>query len=168
MPTFKLIVSDPRTGTSTAHELKEQRAQMFIGVKIGDTVDASTVGIPGQIHITGGSDRAGFPMRPDVTGGKRRVLLAKGPGYRPRRRGERRRKLVRGNTITDDIYQINAVLHEEEKPVTVAEKPSAEVPKPPEAPAPPPVEKKKVEAEAAPKAKPKPKGKKSAQAPPTA
>lgn len=111
MPTFKLIVSDPTTRKSSVHELKEARAQMFVGLKIGDTLDATTVGIEGKIRITGGSDRAGFPMRAGVSGGgKKRALLSSGPGYRPTRRGERKRKLVRGNTVTDETYQINAVL----------------------------------------------------------
>jgi len=43
-----------------------------------------------------------------VHGGARvRVLLSKGPGFHPRERGERRRKTVRGNVITDDIVQVN-------------------------------------------------------------
>lgn len=168
MPTFKLIVSDPHTHTSAIHELKEQRAQMFVGLKIGDTLDASVLGIPSHIRITGGSDKAGFPMRRDVTGGgRRRILLAKGPGYRPPRRGERRRKLVRGNTITDEIYQINAVLHEAKEKVVAAPPPlPTEAPKPPVAAAPTPTEKEKPEAKAKPKRKPK--GKKRAQAPPPA
>ncbi|MCS7115921.1 MAG: 30S ribosomal protein S6e [Nitrososphaerota archaeon] len=113
MPTFKLVVSDPKTGKATTYELKDQRAQMFLGMKIGDIVDATVIGLKGKIKITGGSDRAGFPMRSDVSGGvKKYVLLTKGVGLRSVRRGERRRKLVRGNVITDEIYQINAVLIE--------------------------------------------------------
>lgn len=113
MPTFKLVVSDPKTGKATTYELKEQRAQMFVGLKIGDIVDASVIGIKGKIKITGGSDKAGFPMRSDISGGvKKYVLLTKGVGLRSVERGEKRKKLVRGNVITDEIYQINAVLIE--------------------------------------------------------
>jgi small subunit ribosomal protein S6e len=36
------------------------------------------------------------------------VLLAEGPGFQPRAKGQRRRKLVRGSRISDDIVQINA------------------------------------------------------------
>lgn len=89
---------------------------MFVGLKIGGLVDATTVGVKGKIRITGGSDRAGFPMRGDVSGGvKKRVLLSSRPGYRPTHKGLRKRKLVRGNTITDETYQINAVLQAAEE-----------------------------------------------------
>ncbi|OYT37942.1 MAG: 30S ribosomal protein S6e, partial [Desulfurococcales archaeon ex4484_58] len=64
-----------------------------------------------QLEIRGGSDNSGFPMRPDIPGGvKKRVLLSSPPGFHPREKGERRRKTVRGNTITDDIVQINTVI----------------------------------------------------------
>ena len=112
MPSFKLVVSDPSSGKSENHELKDQQAQMFVGMKIGDVVDASVVGIKGEVKITGGSDKAGFPMRADVAGGvKKHVLITKGTGLRDKRRGSRKRKLVRGHTITDDIYQVNVILN---------------------------------------------------------
>lgn len=110
MPTFKLVVSDTTTGKSTVHELKDRQAQALVGLRIGDEFDASVLGIKGRIRITGGSDRAGFPMRADVLGGgKKYVFLTRGVGFKSSK-GERRRKLVRGNTITDELYQINAVL----------------------------------------------------------
>jgi len=113
LPAFKLVVSDPKTGRSISKELKDQLAQPLLGLKIGDIFDAEMIGIPGKIKITGGSDKAGFPMRADVLGGvKKYVLLTKGIGLRKVERGERRRKLVRGNTITDEIYQVNAILVE--------------------------------------------------------
>ncbi|MEM4705236.1 MAG: S6e family ribosomal protein, partial [Candidatus Nitrosocaldus sp.] len=46
---------------------------------------------------------------------KKYVLLTKGIGLRKARKGERVRKLVRGNVISEDIYQINAVLVDEAK-----------------------------------------------------
>ncbi len=114
LPTFKLIVSDKETGKSSVYELKDPQSRALVGLKIGDEIDASVLGIKGRIKITGGSDRAGFPMRSDVMGGvKRYVLLTKGVGFKPKNKGERRRKLVRGNIITEDIYQVNAVLVKE-------------------------------------------------------
>lgn len=111
LPTFKLIVSDRETGKSSVYELTDPQSRALIGLKIGDEIDASVFGIKGRIRITGGSDRAGFPMRSDVMGGvKKYVLLSKGVGFKPKNKGERRRKLIRGNTITEDIYQINAVI----------------------------------------------------------
>ncbi|MCX8208724.1 MAG: 30S ribosomal protein S6e [Sulfolobales archaeon] len=85
------------------------RAAVFIGKKIGDTVDASVVGIPGKkLLITGGSDSSGFPMLESVPGSaKRALLLSSPPGYHPKSEGERRRKIVRGNTISEEIVQVN-------------------------------------------------------------
>ena len=110
MVSFKLVLSDPKTGKSEASEVKDASAQLLMGRKIGEVVDATTIGLTGKIMITGGSDKAGFPMRRDTLGGgKNYVLLTRGVGYKTREEGAKKRKLVRGNTITDEIYQINAV-----------------------------------------------------------
>lgn len=86
-------------------------------MRIGDEVDGTLIGMPGvRLVIRGGSDRSGAPMRPDLPGPvKRRLLLSQGPGFRPKKKGLRRRKLVRGNTISEDIVQINMVIKREEK-----------------------------------------------------
>ena len=69
-----------------------------------------------KLRITGGSDRDGVPMRPNVHGGVRRnVVLSGGVGFHPHRKGERRRKAVRGNIITDEIVQINTKITEKPK-----------------------------------------------------
>ena len=81
----------------------------MIGKRIGETVDGSIIDLPGvKLQITGGTDKDGFPMRWDVHGGvKTRVILSRGPGFHPKKEGERRRKTVRGDTITEDIMQVN-------------------------------------------------------------
>jgi len=109
MAKFKVVVSDPETGKSNVIELEDARAVPLIGRKIGDVLDGAAVGLAGhKLLITGGTDSSGFPMRPDIHGGiKTRVLIGKGVGYRAKGRGDRRRKTVRGNTITEDIVQIN-------------------------------------------------------------
>ncbi len=86
--------------------------QSLVGLKIGDKIDGRIIGLPNiRLEIRGGSDLAGFPMRVDVAGpAKKYVLLSQGPGFRPKEEGERRRKLVRGNTISEDIVQINTVV----------------------------------------------------------
>ena len=111
MASFKIVVADPKTSESASMELKDQQAQPLLGLKIGDEIDGSMVGMQGKIRITGGSDKAGFPMRPDISGGvKKYVLMTKGIGFRKgAQEGKKKRKLVRGNTITDEIYQINAM-----------------------------------------------------------
>ena len=87
-------------------------ANKLLGLRIGDRIEGSIIGLHGKIlEIRGGSDLAGFPMRPDIPGPvKKYILLSTGPGFKPREDGERRRKLVRGNTISEDIVQINAVV----------------------------------------------------------
>ncbi len=109
MVSFKLVLSDPSTGKSEATELKDANAQVLIGRKIGDVVDGATLGLTGRIVITGGSDKAGFPMRADTLGsGKNYVLMTRGVGYRTRVSGAKKRKLVRGGTISEETYQVNA------------------------------------------------------------
>ena len=117
MAKFKVIVSDPEEGTSKTVELEDARAVPLIGKKIGDIIDGSVVGLPGfKVQITGGSDKDGFPMRPNVHGGVRRsVVLSGGVGFNPKNDGERRRKRVRGNVITDEIVQVNMKIVEKPK-----------------------------------------------------
>jgi small subunit ribosomal protein S6e len=112
MASFKVVIADPKTGKSQSVEIKDQQAQPLLGLKIGDEFDGSLMGVQGKVRITGGSDKAGFPMRGDVTGGvKKYVLMTKGIGFRTGAgEGAKKRKLVRGNTITDEIYQVNALL----------------------------------------------------------
>src|ERR687897_775137 len=107
---FKLIISD-RKGKTIAQELKDKSAQPLLGTKVGSILDSSIVGVAGgKLKITGGSDKSGTPMRPDVHGGvKKYVLLSTGVGNRSE---ARIRKLVRGNMVTEEIYQLNSVLVE--------------------------------------------------------
>jgi small subunit ribosomal protein S6e len=107
---FKLVVSDTK-GKSIAQELKDRAAQPLVGINIGSTIDASIIGVAGgKLKVTGGSDRSGTPMRADVHGGvKKYVLLSTGVGNRSE---ARIRKLVRGNMVTEEIYQLNCMLVE--------------------------------------------------------
>ncbi|RJS84794.1 30S ribosomal protein S6e [Candidatus Bathyarchaeota archaeon] len=109
MAKFKIIISDPETGKSRSIELEGERAVPLIGRKIGDVLDGAIVGLAGhRILITGGTDSSGFPMRPDIHGGvKTKILVSRGVGYKPKEKGKRIRKTVRGNTITEDTVQIN-------------------------------------------------------------
>jgi len=68
------------------------------------------------LQIMGGSDKDGVPMRPSVHGGVRRnVVLGGGAGFKPSEKGQRRRKMVRGNVISDEIVQINTKIVEKPK-----------------------------------------------------
>jgi len=115
MAKFKVIISDPQTGTSKVVEVEEARAVPFIGRRIGETIDGAVVDLPGQkLQLMGGSDKDGVPMRPSVHGGvRRKVVLSGGVGFNAKKKGERRRKAVRGNVITDDIVQVNVKIVEQ-------------------------------------------------------
>jgi small subunit ribosomal protein S6e len=125
MAKFKVIVSDPEAGTSKVVELEEARAAPFIGRRLGETLDGSAVDLPAHtVQILGGSDKDGVPMRGNVHGGvRRRVVLSGGAGFSPKKKGERRRKTVRGNVITDEIAQINMKIVE--RPAAAAKAPEA-------------------------------------------
>jgi len=120
MPTFKIVISDPTTRKSYQLELEQSKALALIGKKIGEEFNGDLIGLPGYtLKITGGTDKDGFPMHPSVEGAiRKKVLLSKPPGFHPRKKGERRRKTVRGNTISEDIAQINMkVIKKGEKPL---------------------------------------------------
>ena len=124
MVNFKLVVSDNK-GKSLSYELKDKDAQPFLGGKIGDSYDSNIIGlVGGKLKVTGGSDKSGTPMRSDVHGGvKKYVLLSKGVGMNDSTEGKRIRKLIRGNMITEEIYQLNCILEgvDLEKPSATTE-----------------------------------------------
>ena len=143
MAKFKVIVSDPAAGTSKVVELEEARAVPLIGRRIGETIEGAVVDLPGQkIQIMGGSDKDGVPMRPNVHGGvRRKVVLSGGVGFNAKKGGERKRKAVRGNIITDDIVQLNLMIAGQPKkpkePKAKAPKSAEAKPQAPAAPNPP-------------------------------
>ena len=104
---FKLTVSDVK-GKSITKELKDSDANPLLGLQLGNETDASVVGLSGKLKLTGGSDKSGVPMRNDIHGAARKyVLLSKGVGLQDAEYGQRVRKLMRGNIISEEIYQIN-------------------------------------------------------------
>jgi len=104
---FKLTISDVK-GKSLSKELKDSDANPLLGLQLGNETDAAIVGLSGKLKLTGGSDKSGVPMRDDIHGAARkRVLLSKGVGLQAAETGQRMRKLMRGNTVSEEIYQIN-------------------------------------------------------------
>jgi len=129
MANFKLTISDKK-GMSITKELKDKDANPLVGLKVSNEVDAGIVGLGGKMKITGGSDKSGVPMRADLHGGSRKyILLSKGIGLQDAEKGERIRKLVRGNTISEEIYQINCRYDGELKIDKPSEKDVLEEPK---------------------------------------
>ena len=110
---YKLNISGgsegPGKGLSKLIEIDEKRFR-FETLKIGDTIKGGLIGFPNyEFQITGGADSSGFPMRKDVHGPvKKKILVSKrGTGYKPLRKGQKKRKTVRGNEITYDMTLIN-------------------------------------------------------------
>ena len=107
MVNFKLTISDTK-GKSISKELKDSDANPLLGLHLGNETDATIVGLSGKLKLTGGSDKSGVPMRNDIHGSARKkVLLSKGVGLQDAETGQRKRKLMRGNTVSEEIYQVN-------------------------------------------------------------
>jgi ribosomal protein S6E (S10) len=110
---YKLNISGGNSGSgkglSKLIEIDEKKFR-FEGMKIGDVIKGGLIGFPNyEFQITGGSDASGFPMRKDVHGPvKKKILVSKrATGFNPKRKGEKKRKTVRGNEITYDMTLIN-------------------------------------------------------------
>jgi len=112
MAEFKVNVSNPSDGKSYQITVAGHHANSLVGKKIGDEVDGLFVQLPGyKLQVTGGSDKDGFVMRRDLEGiVRKKVLLSFSTGFRPEKGGLRRRKTVRGNTVSLDVVQINMVV----------------------------------------------------------
>lgn len=148
MANFKIVISDPKAKKAYQKEL-DQGASGLMGKKIGDKFSGNHLGLSGyELEVTGGSDKEGFPMRRDVEGpGRKKILLSHGPGFHPKSKGRRKRKSIRGNTISPQVSQINLKVvtygaksieeslgvkkeHKEDKPAAEKEhKPKEEKPK---------------------------------------
>ncbi|MDH7507526.1 MAG: 30S ribosomal protein S6e [Candidatus Thermoplasmatota archaeon] len=120
MVEFRVVVNDSKSGKSYQVKVTGHHANSLIGKKIGDEVDGIFVSLPGyKLVITGGTDKDGFAMRKDLPGMvRRKLLLSKGICFKPKEKGMRKKKSVRGNTINQDIVQINMkVIKEGSKPI---------------------------------------------------
>ncbi|MEM0372628.1 MAG: 30S ribosomal protein S6e [archaeon] len=117
---MKVVIANPKEGKSYQTEIDENKSKVFYGMKIGNEIDGSLIGLTGyKLKLTGGSDKEGFPMRPDVSGtDRRKVLLSCGPGFKKKTKGERRKKTVRGNIFSESINQVNvSVISSGPKPI---------------------------------------------------
>ena len=106
MSEFKLTINDCKTGKSYN---KIVETDIFKGKKIREKISGDSFGLKGyELEIRGGSDKSGFPMRPDMAGKlKKKALLSGGVGVTIPRKGARIRKTVKGNEISNDTVQIN-------------------------------------------------------------
>lgn len=118
---FKLVISDPKTGKSYKKEIED--TGLLAGKKIGEVIQGTVLGLSDyELQITGGSDNIGAPIRADVDGAaSRRLLITEGVGFRGKvlikkdaktwhvraGKGTRKKKRMRGNTISPEIVQVN-------------------------------------------------------------
>lgn len=129
---MKLNVSYPVTGALKTVEVEDERnLRPFYDKRVAQEVDADSLGDEWKVsvsyycdslnlygfqgyvfRITGGNDKQGFPMKQGVlTNGRVRLLLSKGHScYRPRRRGERKRKSVRGCIVDANMSALNVIV----------------------------------------------------------
>ncbi|MEM3412133.1 MAG: 30S ribosomal protein S6e [archaeon] len=104
---MKIVISE-KSGKSYQTEIDETRAKLLYGLKIGQTFDGKICGAQGyELKIAGGTDKDGFPMRSDLSGAVRKKIFISN------RKGERSRKTFRGNTIAEDIAQVNTIVVKE-------------------------------------------------------
>lgn len=103
------IIIGTEDGRTYSKDIDETGQNFLEGKRIGEEFDASVLGLDGYtLEIRGGSDKQGFPMKKNLHGTSRRKILAKeGTGVRNLRRGERKRKSMRGNAVSEEIVQVN-------------------------------------------------------------
>ena len=120
MANFKFEIAEPKARKTYGLSVEQEKIAGLVGKRIGETFNGSLIGLSGyELEITGGTDKDGFPMLNSVHGpGRKKILLSHPPGFHPPIKGQRRKKTVRGNTISLDIIQINAkVVKEGTKPL---------------------------------------------------
>ncbi|MCJ7450562.1 MAG: 30S ribosomal protein S6e [Candidatus Nanohaloarchaeota archaeon QJJ-9] len=109
------IVVGTKSGETHSFETSENQEKGLTGLKIGEEFNGSLVGLNGYtLELKGGSDKNGFPMKKQVQGpGRQSVLVENGTGVRHLAKGERKRKTVHGNTVSEEIVQLNCKVVEE-------------------------------------------------------
>jgi len=113
---MKLNISYPATGNQKAIEVDdEQKLRAFYDRRISHEVEGEALGdeYKGYVFkISGGNDKQGFAMKQGVlTSSRVRLLLDGSSGHmRPRKRGERKRKSVRGCIVSSDLSVLNLVV----------------------------------------------------------
>ena len=99
---MNIVVSDPKT--RKAYSKKIDNPAIFIGKKVGESVELGLIGLDGYTaKITGGSDKEGFPMKPDMAGSNRREIYV----VVDAKKGVRGKIRRRGNSVTNEIAQLN-------------------------------------------------------------
>jgi len=113
---MKLNIANPVTAQRKLIEIEdERRVRVFQEKRISEEVPGDSIGdqFKGYIfRITGGHDKQGFPMKQGVLLERRvRLLLNGSTGcFHPKRKGQRKRKSVRGCIVGPDISVLNLII----------------------------------------------------------
>jgi len=113
---MKLNISYPTTGCQKVVEIDdENKLRAFYDKRMSHEVTGDHLGddFKGYVFkISGGNDKQGFAMKQGIlTAGRVRMLVRPGHScYRPRKRGERKRKSVRGCIVGADLSVLNLVV----------------------------------------------------------
>jgi len=113
---MKLNVSYPPTGAQKTIEVDDDlKLRAFYDKRISQEVDGKVLGdeFKGYIFkISGGNDKQGFPMKQGVLVNTRvKVLMSEGAScFRIRRKGERKRKSVRGCIVGPDLAVLALII----------------------------------------------------------
>ncbi|KJP85247.1 hypothetical protein AK88_05116 [Plasmodium fragile] len=113
---MKLNISNPLNNVQKSIEIDDEKKLLpFMEKRIGNVVPGDSIGeefLGYVFRITGGNDKQGFPMMQGVlTNNRVRLLFKKGMKcYRPRKKGEKRRKSVRGCIVGQDLSALNLTL----------------------------------------------------------
>ena len=118
---MKLNVSNPKNGKQKIIDIEDENAlKIFYDKKIKSQINVSSLGPEWEgcvLKINGGQDKQGFPMKPGVLTNRRvKLILTKGSigckGYKLKK-GERRRKSVRGCIVSPEIGILNVSITNE-------------------------------------------------------
>jgi len=112
---MKIVFGDPKSKFVFQKQVEASKEGQLLGKKIGDKLDGGIIGLEGyELTITGGTDKAGFPMRKDIVGvHKILAFLSGGTGIRRVKKGSREKRNVVGNTVSESIAQVNAKISKE-------------------------------------------------------
>ena len=109
---MKLMYSDTKTGLTAQMELDESQAAQLMNRRIGDVIDGSPFGLSGyKLKIKGGSDNSGFPLDRSIQASQKLHVMRK-VATSGKRKGEYKRIMIRGGTISADTVQVSAVITE--------------------------------------------------------
>ena len=109
-----VLVMGAKDGKCYQKKITGDAGEFFVSKRIGDVVSGDKIGLSGyEFVITGGSDKAGFPMRKGIVSPRKRILTGRGVGFNgydrngKKQPGLVRRRTVCGDQVTKQIQQIN-------------------------------------------------------------